>query len=69
MKYVDVDGFVYRLSDRHYWQLLRLIAQGQTWDIDQLGTQVCGIDTRVGNLSAEDAQQYLDWHKSERVED
>jgi hypothetical protein len=69
MKHVMLMGYVYRLSNRNYIKLLRLIAKDQSFDLDTLGRQVCSLDKNVTDMQAGDAQMELDWLKSEKHED
>lgn len=65
MKVVTCMGFVYKVSERRYQQLLRTIAKGQEVDWDTLKP----IADRYENLTdttAEEAQQMLDDEKGYR---
>lgn len=61
MKYVMLMGYVYRLTERRYRQLLRSIAREEAFDLDQLGRQVCSIAADVTDMDPQEAEMHLNY--------
>lgn len=59
MKYINVMGGVWRLSNRAYRRLLRDAAAGEEWDADDYGKRICPYAEQFTDLTPEQAKAML----------
>lgn len=57
-------GLIWYLYPAAYRKLLKAIAEGHEYDLDQLGVYV-GLPVKPGELSAEQAQEELEFRMKE----
>lgn len=59
MRIVTTMGYVYRLSERRYRQLLRAIMNEEEFDLDVLGTRLADQYNNITDVTAEEAADEL----------
>jgi hypothetical protein len=60
MKLVTNMGYVYRLSDKAYRRVLRLISTDQAFDLEKEGTLLGYVEEDLTDLSSEEAGEKLE---------